>query len=386
MANAWQQVDQIASEALIHMEDSLVITAMCAKDKSADFNKTPDGYAVGDSVRIKTRPDFEAKEFAGSTITQEIRESKRQMTIEKHFDVTVQMTAKEKALSLESLVEQVINPAVARIAEKCDIYVGTKILEGAGLYASDDLFASSADMALARKAANYQQLDPGSRFCLVNDTLEAKLLGASYFNTHNNRGETGSKVFSSGSMGPAMGMQFHASLNFPESTISSGDGAGVTENDATGTDVNKVGTSTLYIDAATGTFNAGDRIQIAGVRRPLIVASQTVVGETPTDDSIPLVDPITEIIPDNAAVTIIASDTASQELQGAIFDGQSLAVAMPILDSPSDKPSFVVSHSGYSIRVVQGYDMTTKQDILSLDCLIGAKAWDPRRITLLRNY
>jgi len=56
---------------------------------------------------------------------------------------------------------------------------------------------------------------------------------------------------------------------------------------------------------------------------------------------------------------------------------------MPMLDAASDKPSFVVSNNGYSVRVTQGYDMSTKKETMSLDLLIGAKSYDPRRITLL---
>jgi len=386
MANAWEQVDQIAAEALMGLEDNLVISRLTARDKTSDFNKTPDGYAVGQTVRIKTRPDFEAKEFAGAITIQEIRESTRSMTIEKHFDVSVQMTAKEKALDMESLIEQVINPATYRLAEKCDTYVGTKILEGAGLYVSNDLFVSSADLALARKSANYQQLDPASRFCLVNDTLEAKLLGASWFNTYNDRGPTGEQILTAGNLGRTMGLNFFSSLQLPVDVhAAAGNGTSTTDNGVAVNGIfpnNKIGMTTLTIDSLTGQIEAGDRIQIAGVRRPLIAAAQA----TATATSVTLTDPITEIIPDGAAITVIGSGQVNLNFSGAIFDGQSLAIAMPVLDSPSDKPSFVVSNNGFSLRVVQGYDMTTKTDTLSIDLLIGAKAYDPRRITLLREY
>ena len=40
-ANAWQQVEWIAAEALNHLEDALVITQLTAKDKTAEFNNKP---------------------------------------------------------------------------------------------------------------------------------------------------------------------------------------------------------------------------------------------------------------------------------------------------------------------------------------------------------
>lgn len=387
MANAWEKVDLIAAEALTHLEDALVISKLATKDKTADFNTRPNGYAVGDTVRIKSRPDYEAKEFTTAIAVQSIRETKRSMTIEKHFDISVEITAKEKALDMESFSEQVIMPAAYRLAEKCDVYVGTKILEAAGLYTSDDLFASAADMAAARKAATIQQLNPTGRYCLVDLSLEAKLLGASYFSTYNNRGDTGAQVFAQGSMGAAMGMQFFSSINFPvASAFTSGTMVCLTNNGAGGNTNNQIGATSLTVDGQTAsrTVKAGDRLAIAGVRRPLKVL--TTIADTSATTTVALVDPITEIIPDNAAVTVISTGTAAWTPQGAIFDGDSLAVAMPVLDAPSDKPSQVISNNGYSIRVVQGYDMASKKETLSLDMLIGATAYDPRRITLLANY
>ncbi len=380
MANAWEQVDMIAAEALMHLEDGLVIARSVARDKTSDFMVRPNGYAVGDSVRIKTRPEYEVDEFSGTLNTQDIRESTRSMSIEKWFDISAEVTAREKVLDMESFSDQVIRPAAYKLAESCDLYVGTKILNARGEYSSDNLFTTAADMAQARKTATIQQLDPTTRMCLVDLDLEATLLGADYFSTWNQRGSSGQTVFDNAQMGYAMGMNFMASINFPTYTHTRSGGTTQTNNTAGVT--NLVGQSTLAVDAITGGFNAGDRIQIAGVRRPLVVAS----GAAALATSISLVDPIDEVIPDNAAVTVVSSGNSITGAHGAIFDEQALAVAMPMLDPASDKPSAVVSNNGYSIRVVQGYDMQTKKETLSLDLLIGAAAYDTRRITLLTQY
>jgi len=375
MSNAWQQVGWIAAEALNHLEDALVITQLAARDKTADFNVKPNGYAVGSSVDIVTNPVYETKEFSGTIDVQDIRSAKRTMSIEKHFDISVQMTAKEKRLDFTSFSEEVIKPAAYAIAESADRYVGLQILKAAGLYVSAETFADAADMALAKKAATFQQLAATGRFALINDTLEARLLGKTYFNTFNNRGEAGSRVFNEGALGRAMGMEFFSSLNVPSESHTPGNGAGVTNTTAS---TNLVGMQTITTDATTGGFKVGDRIVIAGVRRPLIVGSIVASGAT----SIPLVDPIMEIIPDGAAITTISSG-AAYTVNGAIFDESSLAFASPMLDSASDKPTSVATANGYSIRVVQGYDMNTKKETVSLDMLAGATAYDPRRITML---
>lgn len=378
--NAWEHPVAIAADAVMHLEDALIIGNLAARDKTGEF--VGGGQKIGDTVNIRSRPDFTATEFTNDGVNevtiQEIREGKRPFTIEKLLDVSVQVTAREKKLDLDTFSEQVIMPAAYRLAEKVDIYVGSKILQAAGQYNSTDLFASAADIALARQSATLQQLD-FDRFCLVNDTIEAKLLGQTWFNQSQTRGGPGVATLQSGVMGRVMGMDFVSSINFPVSAgVTAGTGTTLTNN-AAGVN-NKIGDTTLVFDSLTGTINIGDRIKIAGVRRPLIASSAAVA----TNTSVTLQDPISEIIPDNAAITVVASGL-THTAGGAIFDGQSLAMAMPFLDAPSDKPSAVATNQGYSCRIVQGYDIKKKVEIMSLDLLVGATAWDPRRITLLTD-
>lgn len=380
MANAWTQVSAIASEALIGLEDNLIIGRLASRDKTAEFNKTANGYSKGESVSIKTGPEFKAVEFDGEVEVQGIRSSKRQLTIESHLDVSVEITAKEKALDFEGFNEDVVIPAAKELAEKVDTYVGQKILDASTMYASDDLFGTSGDMALARERANYQQLSARGRYCILSPAKEAQLLGKDWFNSHNNRGQSAEVILNSGNLGNTLGMDFFSSYQFPSLTFNAGNGITTTDN-SNGAD-NLVGLSVLTVDPLTGTINAGDRVDVAGLRRSLRVAVQANAGAT----SIALIDPITQIIPDGAAVTVTASGESNIDVEGAIFDGQSLAMAMPILDLPDDKSGFVANANGISIRVVVGYEMKTKKTMMSLDTLVGAAAYDPRKITLLGQY
>jgi hypothetical protein len=256
-------------------------------------------------------------------------------------------------------------------------------MNGMGLYVSDTLMETAADMALARKAANIQGLGP-NRFALVDSSLEAVMLGKDFFNQAQIRGSRGENTLATGIMGQVMGVGWYSSLNFatPAAAFTPGTAAGTTDN-TVATD-NLIGNTVLITDAlGAGILKVGDHLQIAGVKRPLIV--KTAVPDTTLTTSIDLVDPINEIIPDGAAVTVIGT-THNYTKQGAIFDGQSLAIAMPILDAPEDKWSTSVNVNGISLRIVKGYTMSTKTTTLSIDCLVGAFALDPRKITLLASY
>ena len=379
MANAFKQIDMLAAEALTHLEDSLVIGSVAARDLTAEFNEKPNGYAKGDTIGIKVRPDYHADEFTGTVTPQDIRESRHNLTIEKHFDITVELTAKEKALSFESFVEQVVNPASYRLAEKVDAYLGQKLTAGAhGLYTSASPLGTKADMAQARKAATIQQLGQ-NRLCLMGLDLEATMLGNDYISKFNDRGAMGSLAFQEASLGRAMGMEFAPSINFDETAHTNGTAGGIITNSGGGAN-NLVGDTALVVDGGTGVdIKAGDRLIIAGLRRPLLVASDF----NSASGSIALAWPITEEIADNAAITIAGGDTTIWTPRGAIMDTNAVAIAMPLLDPAEDKPSMVLSNNGVSIRIVSGYDMMSKKSTMSFDCLVGGKVHDGRRVTLL---
>lgn len=379
MANIWEHPSIIAAEALTHLEDALVIAKMCAMDRTAEYNTRSNGWKRGDTVSFRTHGDYTVKDFVTAIDVQSIRSSSRSMTIEKHLDVSVEVTAREESLDLDSFSDQVIRPASYRLAEDVDTYIGSKILQGAGLYFSSDLFADAADIALARKYATLQQLAM-SRFCVCNLDLEAKLLGQTWFNQSQTRGAAGEKSLATGQMGTVMGMDWYSAISFPTAQITTGTMVCQTNN-TTGTK-NLIGDTSLTVDTQTAlkVLIAGDRLAIAGVRRPLVV--KTAIADTSATTTVELVDPITEIIPDNAAVTVIGNGKVI-DLLGAIFDSRSLAVAFPMLDSPADRVVGTASNNGISIRIVKGYDLTSKKTTMSMDLLCGAFAFDQRRITLL---
>lgn len=386
MANIWEHPSIIAAEALRHLEDALVIGPLCARDTTSEFTNRSNGWKVGDTVSFRTHGEYDVKDFTSTITAQDITSTSRAMQIEKHYDISVEVTAREAALELDSFSDQVLRPATYKLAESVDTYLGTKIKQAAGLYVSDTLFADAADIALARKAAILQQLSM-DRFCLVDLSTEATLLGQTWFNQSQTRGAAGESTLYSGNMGHVMGMDFFSSVAFPSDSHTAGTLVTTTNND--GGANNLPGDTTLTVAAADSggttdfTVNAGDRLSIAGVRRPLVV--KNAIADADTSTSIELVDPIIELIPDGAAVTVVGSGQ-SLTFNGAIFDDRSLAVAFPMLDLPEDRVAAVASNNGVSIRIVKGYDLSSKKTTMSLDLLCGSFMLDPRRTTLLASY
>ena len=272
---------------------------------------------VGDTVTIRTASDFTTNEFAGTVTPQEIRQSKTSLTIEKHFDVTVEITAKERALNLDGIRKEIVNPAMTSMAQKVDEYLLTKITESQGLYASSTLLETAADIAQAKRTAKLQQISQTGLIGLVNEDLEATLLGKEVFHKYDTRGSDAETALREATLGKLMGVNWVSSVNMPSTSHTAGNG--VTTLDNALSTSNLQGANSLVVDTTIGTFNAGDKLQIAGAKRAFTVATTTTVGAT----SIPIVEEINENLTalDGAAITVVASGQ-TVDYQGVFFQSK----------------------------------------------------------------
>lgn len=372
----------LAAESLDQLDYELVAGNLVYRDRTTDFSLS-NGLKVGDTVTIRTVSDFQTNEFTGvgPIVAQEVRQSSTQLTIEKHFDVSVKITAKERALNLDGVRKEIINPSMQSLAQKIDTYLLTKITEAQGVYASDTLLANAADIASARKDANRQQISKANRIGLVNDTLEATLLGQDTFTKFDTRGQPGVTSLQEADMGRLMGIDWFSSVNMPDVQHTGGDGT-TTLDSALGTS-NLQGASTLVVDSTLGTFEVGDKIKIAGAKRAYTVATQVLA----TGLAIPLVEQINENLGDldGAAITVLGSGEV-QDYQGVIFNPGAFGFATPLLDEAAGDLTGVATANGMSIRVTEFYDGPSKQTYWSFDMLIGAKTVDPRKAMLLADY
>jgi len=379
MASNLLTINTIASEALHQLSNNLVAAQLMYRDKTGDFGMSG-GYKVGDSVNIRTNPAYDVHDFAGAIVHQQPRQSKRSLTIDQFYDVSIDYTSRERALDLDSLSDNMLRPAMIALADKIDRHLLSTAWEARGMYQSLTPLTSAAEMATARKVANKQQIAQGGRIGIVNSDLEANLLGTDTFHRFDARAQGGVNALENATMGKIMGVDWYSSVNFTDSNYAPGTGTGSTKTTPTGTE-NQIGTSTLYLQGTSvGTFEAGDRIQIAGMFRPLVVAAQVLVGGT----AITLTEEIDEVVPVTAAITVIGSGNSDLAMQGLILEPGAFAYAMPPLDAPrGGVNSSVVSMDGLSLRAVEGYSQDGKTETISFDCILGASVYDSRKAMVI---
>jgi hypothetical protein len=81
---------------------------------------------------------------------------------------------------------------------------------------------------------------------------------------------------------------------------------------------------------------------------------------------------LAEDVKDNAEVKLVSSHTAN-----LAFNPMAFAFVTRPLATPSGVESYVTSYNGITLRVVKGYDMKYKKDIISMDVLYGYKTMYP---------
>lgn len=71
---------------------------------------------------------------------------------------------------------------------------------------------------------------------------------------------------------------------------------------------------------------------------------------------------------------------------GVAFHRTAFALAVRPLALPRGASNAAIAnYKGFGLRVIYGYDMDKKQDVVSIDCLYGTKTLDPNRAVLIRG-
>ena len=75
-------------------------------------------------------------------------------------------------------------------------------------------------------------------------------------------------------------------------------------------------------------------------------------------------------------VTLVSSHTAN-----LAFNPMAFAFVTRPLNTPAGVEAYVTSYNGITLRVVRGYDMKHKKEMLSMDVLYGYKTMYPELAT-----
>ena len=362
MANTIITIKEIARCALPRLIENLVFPNLIYKDFSNEFVN-----GKGDKIQVRKPVVLSAGEFdeENGVSPQDIKESSVEVALDKLATVDVEFSALQSATSIDDLTRMFIEPAAAALAQKINS-------DGLELYKDISNTALTAgttpstleELSQVRKAMNSGKI-PVSPRCAVWDTeADARFTTIPAIVNAEKSGST--DALREGSIGKIFGLDNYMSQAVKKHTT------GITK--ATSVKVNgdvSEGDTKLSVDgtALTGCFVKGDILTIGGINyvvtKDSAEASSNAIADIEVYPSLP-------DIKDDTEVTLTASHTAN-----LAFNPMAFAFVTRPLAAPSGVESYVTSYNGITLRVVKGYDMKYKKDMLSMDVLYGYKTMYP---------
>lgn len=248
MANTILTPDVIAKEAILQLENNLVLGKLVHRDYSKEFAK------VGDSVTVRKPATFTSKEWNGSSVdTQDITEGSVTVKLDTIRDVTFALTSKQRTLELKSLSEQVIQPAMRAHAQSIDAMIAA-LYYTIPYYADVSGTPEAGDIADIDKVLNGNKVPMADRRLVLSHVTKAKYITLDAFLHAEKRGGD-TRALREAEMGRVFGMDTYMDQNIVKHTkgsVSTSDKITLTES-----------TDTLNIEAVsdTCTVKKGDIVK-----------------------------------------------------------------------------------------------------------------------------
>ncbi len=159
----------IANEALMVLESMLTIANLVHRDYSKEF------VNVGDTITVKKPAKFVAKNFTGTTSSQDITEGSVDVKMDRFRDITVKVTSKEMTLDIKNFSEQVVTPALSAIAQAIDIDLLAVGIEKAAKTATVSGTPVLADIAGVGKALDMSKAPKQNRRLILPAEIQYPL-------------------------------------------------------------------------------------------------------------------------------------------------------------------------------------------------------------------
>ena len=341
-------VKQIAREALPRLIDNLVFPNLVYKE-------TVPGNAAkkGDVVSVRCPVRLEANDFDASAgiSAQNLDNDTIDVKLDHIATVDLQLGAIEAACDFESVTRQFIEPAAAALAEKINA-------EGLALYRDIPYIAGEAgtvpdgldDIAQASYMLDMNKVPFGGRCAVWNPLATSKLKQVPAIVNAEKCGST--NALRTGAIGRVFGIDNYMSQAVADHVPAY---TGTLTLAADVTDAEEV---TFTASASSGKLQHGDLLKIGG-KTYTVKADAAVTGSSV---KVPVYPKMTA--DKGAAVELVPAHAAN-----LVFHPNAFAFISRPLQAPAGVESYVTSYNGISLRVVRGYDIRYKREILSMDVL-----------------
>lgn len=366
MANEFITVKEIARQILPRLIENLVFPNLIHKDFSDEYVN-----GKGATIQVKKPVVLTAKDFNESEgiSTQDVKEESVDVTLDKLATVDVEFGAIQRATNVDDLNRLFLEPAAVALAEKINsdgLFLYKDIPYAVGTAGTTP--SKLTDLANVRKMLNTNKVPVAGRVAVWDPEADANFTTIDAIVNAEKSGSTA--ALREGSIGRVFGLDNYMAQGVKQHAT------GITK--ATDVKVNgkvTAGATSLAIDgtALTGKLVKGDILTIK--KNNYVVVEDTADASTNAIASVKVYPALPEIA-DDTVVTLISGHTAN-----LAFNPMAFAFVTRPLIAPAGVESYVTSYNGITLRVVRGYDMKYKKEMLSMDVLYGYKTMYPELAT-----
>lgn len=242
MANQLITTEVIAGEALDVLRNNAVMPNLVHRDYSNDF--VP---GVGSKISIRKPTTFEAKDFTTTITVQDATETKAEVSMDKHLDVSFAVTSKELTQNVTDFSAQFIVPAMQAFLDRIDSDLIKLAVSAAGATHTSANAITKTDVIAARKDLVNAKAPLADRYLVGGGQVEADLLNTDLFVSAEQVGDNGTALREA-SLGRKFGLDVYTDQNCLNS-------AG-TEDDAIVAHKNALALVTRPLELPQGAANA----------------------------------------------------------------------------------------------------------------------------------
>lgn len=406
MANTVLTASIIAKEAIIQLDNHLIMGNKVFRGYEEEFNKSINGYERGSSISVKRPMDFIVRDGPVMNV-QPTTEGKFTLSVDQRKGIDFEFTSQELTLEIKELSERVIKPAMIQLANQVDSDVQALYKDIAKWVGTPgQLINSNVDFSKGPESLDLAAVPQDNRCATLSPSDHWGLVGAQ--TTLLNDKLVG-KAYKKGALGMIGGVDTYMTQNVPTHTVGAHAGTPLTNGSgqavtyAVSKDTN---TQTLITDGWTSgavTLNKGDTFTIADVFdvNPVTKATLphlkqfavvTTISDTTGDMTLTMTpaaissgahQTVSADIADGKAI-VVKGTASTGYAQNMVFCKNAFSLVMvPLVAPPGAVDVSRQSYKGCNVRVIPVYDGTNDVSKWRLDILYGVKTIDQRQAVRL---
>ena len=355
----------VAKESLIALENNMVTGSLCYRTYSKEYK------SIGATVVIRKPASFTATAFTSTVGYSTITESSVAVVLDRHWDVSFEVTTQELSLDIVDFSEQLIQPAMRAIAQAVDSDICSRSATAIAGYYPVTSTPAVSDIAGVEAVLDVLKAPLTDRRLVLHAITKSAYLSLDAFLNADKRGD-GGQALRTAEIGRVLGFDTYMDQNIPTQTrafLGAGTGSITGAWSAAGT----AGTVTGATAAAVSTAPIGTPFKVTGYDEWFYMTAPCTAGTSG-------IATISQFSPAVKATTMTDASVVTFQLTGRdnlAFHKNGIALVTAPLQPPlGGAKAAVVTYKGLACRVVYDYDMQYKKNQISIDFLCGVKMLD----------